>query len=250
MSEVVSLLAVHGNGGGAARFADVEPHVGDALRWSSIDLPGFGTPLPPESERTMAGYAKLLAQALEDLPRPRVVLGHGIGGSFALELLRDDAALVDGVILHAPVGARLERRLFPRLMRPAFVRGALRRAIASPLLRPLWRRRLFTRPLERDVEARFFDGYRDCAAFGLMFDLITPAWWASLAPRDVPSTLLWGQKESILGVDQLDDYRALLPHAEPHVVPHWDHFPMLDDPADYARTVETVVRELRGRSSS
>ena len=77
-----------------------------------------------------------------------------------------------------------------------------------------------------------------------MFDLITPAWFRSLRPVDVPAALLWGERERVLTVDQLDDYRALLPHPLVRTVPGWDHFPMIEQPEEYADEIVSLAREL------
>jgi pimeloyl-ACP methyl ester carboxylesterase len=45
-------------------------------------------------------------------------------------------------------------------------------------------------------------------------------------------------------VDQLEDYKALLPNHVVRTVPEWDHFPMLEQPEDYARVVVDLARQL------
>lgn len=63
-----------------------------------------------------------------------------------------------------------------------------------------------------------------------MFDLITPAWFRSLRPVDLPVAPLWGERERVLTVDQLQDYHTLCPHATIRTIPGWDHFPMIEQP--------------------
>ena len=85
------------------------------------------------------------------------------------------------------------------------------RLFASRLLRPIFRRLLFSRAVPPAYLDRFFEEYRQCSVFSQMFDLITPAWFQGLRPTELPSALLWGEAERLLSVDQVDDYRALLP---------------------------------------
>jgi pimeloyl-ACP methyl ester carboxylesterase len=115
---------------------------------------------------------------------------------------------------------------------------------SSRLARPLFKRLLFSQPVPPDTLNRFFDEYRRCAVFGQMFDLITPAWFKSLRPVDLPAALLWGEREQVLTVDQLDDYRVLLPHSLVRTVPGWDHFPMIEQPEEYAHEIVSLAREL------
>lgn len=243
MPDPITLIAIHGNGGGGFRFSRVPDHLPAGVRLVAPTLPGFGgTPRDPALQ-TLADYGRVVADHVAAQPRPRVLLGTGIGGTFAIEAVQQGIDL-DGLILHAPVGTRLETRWFPRLMRLPGMTTLGRTLLSAPPLRPLWRRRLFTRPIPDADARRFFDGYAQCAAFGQMFSIITADWFANLQPMIVPAALLWGEQERILPLDQLDDYRALLPNHVVRTVPGWDHFPTLDRPADFARVVTELARRL------
>ena len=50
---MITLVAVHGNGGGGFRFARVEPHVADDARFEAVTLPGFGGRPAEASLRTL-----------------------------------------------------------------------------------------------------------------------------------------------------------------------------------------------------
>ena len=77
---------------------------------------------------------------MSSLPRgPRVLLGHGIGGAFVLELLQRHRELVEGVILHAPVGALARLASLSGDDAPAPGAMAVQQALAMPLFRPMWR---------------------------------------------------------------------------------------------------------------
>jgi pimeloyl-ACP methyl ester carboxylesterase len=240
----VTIIAVHGNGGGGFRFSMAAELAPRDVRLIAPDLPGFGvasrsTPLP-----NMRAYAEWLADVVAATAQPRVLLGHGIGGAFVLELLQRHRELVSGVILHAPVGARLETRRFPALMRPRPVRWLARHAIASSLLRPMWRRQFFRAPVPARVEATFFSNYGKCAAFGPMFDMITARWFNSLSPVQVPAVLLWGGKERLLAPSHAPAYETVLPHARTVIEPAWDHFPMLDAPSAYITRISSLAHSL------
>jgi pimeloyl-ACP methyl ester carboxylesterase len=241
---VVTLVAVHGNGGGAHRFTRVQAMTPPDCRLVAVTLPGFaGTPAD-QSLRSIADYAEVLARLLADQPRPRVVLGHGIGGSIVLELTQRHVGVVDGLILHAPVGTRLDRRLFPRLMSIPGARPLGQRLFASRLLRPIFGRLLFSRAVPPRYLDRFFDEYRQCSVFSQMFDLITPTWFRGLRPIELPSALLWGESERLLSVDQLQDYRVLLPRALTRRIPGWGHFPMIEQPDEYAAEIAALALAL------
>lgn len=245
----ITVLAVHGNGGGAHRFSLVSPWMPRDVVFRPVTLPGFADVPPDASLTSLADYARSLLTLLRQEPRPRVVLGHGIGGSIALELVQEYASELDGLILHAPVGARLDRRWFPRFMAVPGMRDLGRRVFAARAFRPVLRRLLFSRAVPGAYVDRFFDEYGQCSVFSQMFDLISVAWFRGLRPVRLPAALLWGEDERILAVDHLQEFQALLPLASIHRVPGWGHFPMAEAPAAYAAKIAALARLLADRTA-
>ena len=246
----LTLVAIHGNGGGAFRFERVLPHVPEGIVWRALTLPGFDGSAADPTLTSVRDYADWIVEHIAAESRPRVLLGTGIGGSFALDAAQRHAERIDGLLLHAPVGTRLDTRLFPRLMRRPAIRRLGRRLIASPWTRPLFRRLLFREALPRDYVRRFFEAYRHCAAFEQMFEIIHPAWFDGLRPVELPAALLWGERERVLHVDQLEDYRRLLDEPEIRRVPGWDHFPMIEQPEEFIREVIQISERLVERTPS
>jgi len=241
----IDLVAVHGNGGGSSRFASMAAVAGDRLRLRAVTLPGFSTVPRDPSLTTVSEYADRLAEMFGPSTRPPVVLGHGIGGSFALDLAARRPEVMSGLILHAPVGANLDTRLFPRIMSTAPVRAAAKRLIAARLPRPLWRRLFFPHGAPRPVLDTFFDEYRTCEAFGQMFEIITPAWFRQLPPvTGVPAVVVWGEHDRVLRSGQADVILDKVPGAEVIVQPGWDHFPMIEQPQEYTDVITAIARRL------
>ena len=240
----LTIVAVHGNGGGASRYESVHPHFGADVELRAVTLPGFSNEPKDPSLRSLTDYADRLAELFADLDRP-IVLGHGIGGSIALDLASRRPELMSGLVLHAPVGADLDTRLFPRVMATAPVRALVKRAISAPVIRPLLRRIFFPHGAPKLVLDRFFDEYRHCEAFGDMFDLIDRRWFDSVEPvGELPAVVLWGAKDRVLRTGQADAITTKLPGAEVVVRTGWDHFPMIEQPQEYAREIEAIARRL------
>ncbi len=240
------VVAVHGNGGGSTRFDSVADRFPPGIDFEAIDLPGFnGVPVDPHLT-SVADYADHLAHRLtrggEELP---VVLGHGIGGSIALDLASRHPELMAGLILHAPVGADLDTRLFPKIMSTPPVRELIRRLIAAKPLRPAWRRLFFPTGAPAPVLDTFFDGYRTCESFGQMFEIIDAPWFEALTPvSGLPTVLLWGEHDRVLKSGQTDAINAKAPNARIVIEPGWDHFPMIEQPEEYARAVAQLAQDL------
>ena len=240
----LELVAVHGNGGGASRFARVAPYVGEGVTFRAVTLPGFSTTPKDPSLETLADYADRLAELFDDLDRP-VVLGHGIGGSIVLDLASRRPGLFGGIVLHAPVGASLDTRLFPRVMGTNAARAVVRRGISARPVRPALRRLCFPTGAPREVLDEFFEEYRHCEAFGDMFDLIDRAWFDGVEPvTGIPAVLLWGTEDRVLKSGQSDEIRAKVPDAEIVLRDGWDHFPMIEQPEEYAGEIVTMARDL------
>ena len=244
MINKLTIIALPGNGGGAFRFERVKPYIPIGVSFKAITLPGFAGVPRDLALQSLRDYAAYLHSLLTLEPRPLVLLGHGIGGALALEYGQYYAAQLDGLILHAPVGTRLESRFLPRLMALPGARPLGQWLFAARPLRPLFKRLLFSQPVPSDYLERFFDEYRRCSVFGQMFELITPAWFRSLHPVDIPTALLWGERERILTVDQWHDYQSLFPRHLIQTVPAWDHFPMIEQPEAYAHEIVGLGRRL------
>ena len=238
-----TIIAVHGNGGGGERFDLVAPLLPAGFDLRAPTLPGFGG-VPLGDIDGLGGLTDALQAEVADSARPRVLLGHGVGGAVALDLLARDPGQVDGLLLHAPVGTRLDTRWFPRLMSTRAVQRTVQSVIAHPLTRPLLRR-VALRQVPREVADRTLAAYGRCEAFGRLFDWLDSEWFEALPPLgDLPAVVLWGERDRVLDAEQRGDYRRLLPDAREVVVPGWGHFPMLDRPEGYARMLTELTRSL------
>jgi pimeloyl-ACP methyl ester carboxylesterase len=70
----------------------------------SFDLPGFGGTPKPRSAVTVEQYAQVVGHALDRAGVTEcVVVGHSMGGQFAVELARQRPSLVSHVVLMGPV---------------------------------------------------------------------------------------------------------------------------------------------------
>lgn len=234
------IAVIPGNGGSPARW-ELMPHRSDDVTFVPVTLPGFdGTPLP-NAAPSVDDFADALIEIVESLPRPRVVMGHGIGGSVALTAAQT-TGWADGFIFHALVGPSLDTRLIPRMMQPEPVRVIAKALISSPIAKIIGRRRYSTVP--RETIDRFFSAYGDCDAFGVMFDILNQKWWDDLAPILEPSALLWGSGDGVLSAEHTEQFARVLPNAATHEVDGWGHYPMLEQPDDYSRVLVDLARGL------
>lgn len=248
----ISVIAVHGNGGGAFRWERlplplVEGLPGDEstqrIELHGITLPGFQGTALPAGPITMSTFTDAIAAEVDVSPAPRVLLGHGIGGALALDAVANRPDLADGLILHAPVGANLDERWFPRVMSKPIVRKTAKGVVGSPFMAAVAGPRLFS-GAPAAYGRRFLQEYQRADGFEVMFDLLTAEWFDALPTTSVPTTILWGDKDRVLQVGQADDLAQRLTHSNRRIVPGWGHYPMIEQPQDYARVIAEVAREL------
>lgn len=93
-------IFIHGSGGGIETWSFQEPRFDGCM---VVGLPGhpIGTPL-----RTIGGYAEWAGAAIADIPGPKVLVGHSMGGAVALQVVLNEPGLIDGLVLVA-TGARI-----------------------------------------------------------------------------------------------------------------------------------------------
>ncbi len=251
-----NLLLLHGNGGASTRFSPflrlLRERGPEKVNAVIPRLPGFeGRPLPEGN--SWEPFIRALQEAIQGREEEEWVLyGHGIGGSLLLEWASRGYPLADGqsldpqsVILHGIIGASLEHRFFPKLMQPMAVRRLIQGLVATPLLQPLWEKRLFQSPeaIPAELRRQFFRDYRTCAAFPLFFDLITPHWYRQVQRKLAQERFhfIWGNEERVVASRFLKYWKRDFPHSHFDIVEGWDHFPMLDQPEAFYKKIIQLI---------
>ena len=90
-----SITAIHGNGGGGFRFDLARPLFPDNVNFHNPSLPGFDCNKKQTKKLTIKEYADWLADYISDVPRPNILMGHGLGGVFVLEFLQKYSYLMN-----------------------------------------------------------------------------------------------------------------------------------------------------------
>lgn len=242
--EPITVLAIHGNGGGAFRFSLVPELSGcRPITLQPMTLPGFqGRPLPV-GPVDMSTFTDAVRKALAGIEGRKVLLGHGIGGSIALDVVANDPDAADGLILLSPVGVKLDERLFPRIMANPRIRRAAKAIISSTVMQATAGRFLF-RGAPRPFAKRFLAEYGNAEAFEIMFDLLDAAWFDGLPPVRVPVAIVWGAKDRVLDVSHVEAYEQAIPDTRRIIRAQWGHYPMIEQPEDFAAAVAEIASDL------
>jgi pimeloyl-ACP methyl ester carboxylesterase len=246
----ISIIAIHGNGGGGFRFDIARPLFPENINFLTPSLPGFNCTEIPSSNYTMKQYADWLANYIKKVEQPCILMGHGLGGVFILEFLQNYSDMVSGVILHSIVGANLNKRIFPKIMKLPYLAWITKNIIAHPITRPIISKKFFQKKIDRLYEKKFFEAFGTCDAFEKMFNLIDYSWFKSLTPVNVPAVFLWGEKDWILKPHEINALQKLFPLNHKDIVPDWDHFPMIDRPKSYALKITELANQLLENSNA
>jgi pimeloyl-ACP methyl ester carboxylesterase len=129
------LLLVHGFGGAAWNFTELQPH----LRGRRLIVPGHGGSSPLPATTSLRGFADALVPLLDG---PVDVFGHSLGGVVALRLAERHPQLVRRLVIAAAAGISSSTRraeltiAFLGLVQPGRIAGRrVHRVAGSRLLR-------------------------------------------------------------------------------------------------------------------
>jgi pimeloyl-ACP methyl ester carboxylesterase len=134
------LLLVHGYGGAAWNFTDMQPHLA-GRRLIVPDLPGHGGSSPLPAAASLRGFADALVPLIDE---PVDVVGHSLGGVVALRLAERHPRLVRRIVVAAAAGISSSTRwaeltiMLAGIVQPARIAGRrVERIARSPRLRRL-----------------------------------------------------------------------------------------------------------------
>lgn len=230
-------------------FARLIPLLAKSRRVIALDLPGAGDsdhPAPAVADDySVAWLAEAVLQTVDALGlRQFEVLGHDLGGAIALALGARYRRRIDKLHLLGPVALTvslpltgtlavvpsLGARVFEHALRRADLRGFLLQGLSAPELLS-----------EPDVNV-FWDrlGRRGAraATFAMLAQLPSLVRLRdTIRSVEVPTQVIWGDRDAIVGVEQGERLLALLGQGTLELVEGCGHNPADERPALVARLV-------------
>lgn len=139
------MIMVHGLGGSIANWDVIGPRLTNRGRVVAIDLPGFGLS-PPGRDWSLEAHRDAIANTIEHLDAPAIVVGNSLGGLLAEMVAAERPDLVDGLVLVSPATP-------PRLPDPRIDWPTVRRLVlnATPVLGPALSRRMINTMSSREL---------------------------------------------------------------------------------------------------
>ncbi|MER7457685.1 alpha/beta fold hydrolase [Micromonospora sp. NPDC126480] len=237
------VVLLHGIGRTLRDFDDLHGRLAQRFRVHSVDLPGYGGSLPMTAPYTLPELGRFVGRYLDavGVDRPVHLVGNSLGGAIAMQFAVTEPARVTSLGLVTPAGFGQEVTILLRLLAV--------RPFGRLLLRPSrWSARRTERALFCDPA--FVTAERVAYALAVArqphaarvmletarnlgtFRGVRPQWredvLARLAELDLPTLVVWGEKDLILPAAHLAAARARLPRARTHLFENCGHMPQIE----------------------
>lgn len=234
----IPILFLHGFGASLQTWDTWAQALSEEYRVISVDLPGFGlTGEDPSGIYTDQRSVEVLEAFLKELNIPKVVLvGNSMGGKFAWQFAARYPNQVSKLVLISPDGyaspgieygkkpdipaiADLYRYFFSK----TFLAMNLKPAYADP------------NTLNDALVNRYYDlmlapGVRG-AILGRMQQTVLQDPVPSLSSIQVPTLLIWGEKDAFIPISNSNDYLKVMPNAKRVSLPNIGHLPQEEQPS-------------------
>ena len=234
----IPIVFLHGFGASLQTWETWAQALSEDYRVISVDLPGFGlTGEDPTGIYTDQRSVEVLEAFLKELNIPKVVLvGNSMGGKFAWQFAARYPNQVAKLVLISPDGyaspgieygkkpdvpaiADLYRYFFSK----TFLAMNLEPAYANP-------KTLSDALVNRYYDLMLAPGVRG-AILARMQQTVLQDPVPSLASIQVPTLLIWGEKDAFIPISNSNDYLKVMPNAKRVSLPNIGHLPQEEQPS-------------------
>ncbi|MBQ8992040.1 alpha/beta hydrolase [Candidatus Saccharibacteria bacterium] len=196
------------------------------IKVEMLNVPGLTT--PSNKVWTIEDYVKW---ADKNIPKDSIVLGHSNGGRILLNLLSEKPEKVKHLILVDAAGVYEESKK----------RDVSRKV--SKTFAPLKRVKLFRKVYHKLLGASDYDRAPENMKQTLS-NMLESDKKLDISKVTTPTTILWGQKDTITPPRQAEKMKELLPNAELTFYANWSHAPYISDPSGFARAIAKAVKAI------
>jgi len=232
------ILFLHGFGASLQTWDTWAQSLSDDYRVISVDLPGFGlTGEDPSGIYTDQRSVEVLEAFLKELKITKVVLvGNSMGGKFAWQFAARYPNQVSKLVLISPdgyaspgmeYGKKAEVPAIAELYRYFFSKTFLAMNLEPAYANP--------NTLNDALVNRYYDlmlapGVRG-AILARMQQTVLQDPVPSLASIQVPTLLIWGEKDAFIPISNSNDYLKVMPNAKRVSLPNIGHLPQEEQPS-------------------
>ena len=234
----IPILFLHGFGASLQTWDSWAQVLSEDYRVISVDLPGFGlTGEDPSGIYTDQRSVEVLEAFLKKLKITKVVLvGNSMGGKFAWQFAARYPNQVSKLVLISPdgyashgieYGKKSEVPAIAQLYRYFFSKDFLAMNLEPAYANP--------NTLNEALVTRYYDlmlapGVRG-AILARMQQTVLQDPAPSLASIQVPTLLIWGEKDAFIPISNSNDYLKVMPNAKRVSLPNIGHLPQEEQPS-------------------
>ncbi len=254
------VVLIHGVAGRAGQWDQVAQLLAETHTVVAPDLLGHGESAKPRGDYSLGAHASGIRDLLVGLNFPSAsIVGHSLGGGIAMQFSYQFPELCERLVLVSSGGLGEDVHL---LLRAATLPGS---EFVLPLLAhprvldiasviPRWLGRIGLRT--RTDLAEMARGYQSLAnaearsAFiHTLRGVIDPTGQRINASdrlylaSKMPSLIIWGRRDRIIPVEHAEPTHEGMPGSKLELFDRSGHFPHLDDPLRFARTLEAFFAE-------
>ncbi|MFC1416080.1 alpha/beta fold hydrolase [Streptacidiphilus cavernicola] len=257
------VLLLHGIGRSLEDWSEQHDRLSAEYRVISLDLPGFGHSDRLPGPSTLTGLASALPGFLDAVGAsgPVHAVGNSLGGAVAMRLAADRPERVRSLLLANSAGFGQEVTIALRVLAIRPLGGLLLRPSrtgAARTTRAIFHDRSFATPERIELalalagrpahNRTLLEVARDLGGFRGVSEPWRTALLAELAGLDLPTLVVWGDRDLILPAAHLDAARAALPRAESHLFTDTGHMPQIERADAFAALASAFFARDRGTS--
>jgi pimeloyl-ACP methyl ester carboxylesterase len=262
-----AILLIHGMASSSTTWNEVIPLLGRDWTVVAPDLPGHGESTNPGGDYSLGAYASWIRDLMVALEIPSATLvGHSLGGGVAMQAAYQFPERCERLVLVNSGGLGKEVALLLRLLSfpgSEFVlsAGCSPGVVTAGRSVGGWLRRAGLRPTASLAEiGRCYESLsRPAARTALLHTLrsvidsggqrVNAADRLHLA-AEVPTLIVWGERDRIIPAAHARAAHEAIAGSGLEIFPESGHFPQLEQPELFARTVTGFVRSTVAASFS
>lgn len=233
-----SLILLHGWGCDSKIWESTMLYLSSFAKVVSLDLPGFGKSGFPKKPWPLSNYARILKKIIKELRLEKpIILGHSFGGQIAIKFAVCCPKLVDKLILVDSAGIKPKKGISWWLLFLTAKIGKL--PFQVPPFSFLFQnfRRIFYKSIKR---TDYLEAGKLKETFLLVIkEDITPL----LSKISAPTLIIWGEEDKEVPLKSAQTLLSKIPHSKLHTFENCGHFPFLEKPKEFTKTVEKFVKK-------
>jgi pimeloyl-ACP methyl ester carboxylesterase len=228
----IPILFLHGFGSSLQTWDAWTKDLSSEYRVISVDLPGFGlTGEDPSGIYTDQRSVEVLEAFLKKLQIPKVVMvGNSMGGKFAWQFAAQFPEQVSKLVLISPDGYASPGKGYGKKTEISTIANLYRYFFSKPFLamnlEPAY---ADPKTLNDGLVNRYYDMMLAPRVRGAilarMQQTVLQDPVPSLSQIQVPTLIMWGDKDAFIPISNSEDYLRVMPNAKRVALPNIGHLP-------------------------